>query len=93
LGYKLTATAGSDFTWCGKGPRFGIDGPTWNARIGNVRFYSHVAGKFIYNSWKEKLVSGHTFVSSVPMLLFNVKNELPGSEINLDKKGKATISA
>ncbi len=93
LGYKLRATAGSDFPWCGNGPRFGIEAPSWNARIGNVRFYTHVDGKFNYNSWKENLVSGHTFVSSGPMLLFKVNNQLPGNEIKLEKKGKVTISA
>ncbi|MCK5704785.1 MAG: CehA/McbA family metallohydrolase, partial [Cyclobacteriaceae bacterium] len=53
LGYKLTATAGSDFPWCGNGPRFGTEGPSWNARIGNVRFYTHLDGEFNYPSWKE----------------------------------------
>ncbi len=93
LGYKLTATAGSDFPWCGNGERFGIDAPAWNARIGNVRFYTHVDGKFNYKSWKENLVSGHTFVSSGPMLLLKVNDQLPGDEINLGKKGTVSISA
>ncbi len=93
LGYKLIATAGSDFPWCGNGPRFGTEGPPWNARIGNVRFYTHIDGEFNYRIWKENLVSGHTFVSSGPMLLFKVNDKLPGDEINLKKKGKVSISA
>ena len=93
LGYKLIATAGSDFPWCGNGPRFGTEGPPWNARIGNVRFYTHIDGEFNYRSWKENLVSGHTFVSSGPMLLLKVNDQLPGDEINLKKKGKVTVSA
>lgn len=93
LGYKLIATAGSDFPWCGNGPRFGVEGASWNSRIGNVRFYTHIDGKFNYESWKENLVSGHTFVSSGPMLLLKVNNKLPGDEINLKKTEKVSISA
>lgn len=93
LGYKLTATAGSDFPWCGNGPLFGTDAPKWNARIGNVRFYTHVNGKFEYAAWKENLKSGHTFVSSGPMVLFSIDGSLPGDEIKLSKRKKVTISA
>lgn len=93
LGYKLTATAGSDFPWCGNGPLFGTDAPKWNARIGNVRFYTHVDGKFDYGTWKENLKRGHTFVSSGPMILFSIDGKLPGDEINLSKPRKVTISA
>jgi len=93
LGFKLTATAGSDFPWCGNGPLFGTDSPKWNARIGNVRFYTHVNGKFEYPAWKESLKSGHTFVSSGPMVLFSIDGKLPGDEIKLSKPGKITINA
>ena len=93
LGYKLTATAGSDFPWCGNGPRFGTEGPSWNARIGNVRFYTHIDGQFDYPSWKENMVAGHTFVSSGPMVIFKVNDKLPGDEIDLVNGGNVTISA
>ena len=93
LGYKLTATAGSDFPWCGNGPRYGVEGPDWNARIGNVRFYTHVDGDFQYDSWKENLVRGHTFATSGPMITLRIDGRLPGDEINLDKKRKLRISA
>ncbi len=93
LGYKLTATAGSDFPWCGNGSRFGTEGPPWNARIGNVRFYTHIEGEFNYKSWKKNIVGGHTFVSSGPMLLFKIDNQLPGAEINLKHKQKVSVSA
>jgi hypothetical protein len=93
LGYKLTATAGSDFPWCGTGPTFGTDDPSWNARIGNVRFYTHIDGAFEYDSWKENLKDGHTFVTSGPVLIFDVDGQLPGDEINLAEPGSITISA
>ena len=85
LGYKLTATAGSDFPWCG-------NGPDWNSRIGDVRFYTHIEGEFDYRAWKKNLASGHTFVSSGPMLNFKVNDFLPGDEIDLKKAGTITIS-
>ena len=93
LGYKLTATAGSDFPWCGTGPRFGTNEPDWNARIGNARFYTHIEGAFEYASWKDNLKDGHTFVTSGPMLIFDVEGQLPGDEINLSKSGSVTVSA
>lgn len=92
LGYKLTATAGSDFPWCGNGPKFGGEGPSWNSRIGNVRFYTHIDGQFDYKSWKENMVAGHTFVSSGPMIQFKVNDQFPGDEINLSKPEKVSIS-
>lgn len=90
LGYKLTATAGSDFPWCGIGPRFGVDGPAWNARIGNVRFYTHLGKEFSYDLWKKEVKAGHTFVSSGPMLNFTVNSHIPGDEVELP--GPATLS-
>ncbi len=93
LGYKLTATAGSDFPWCGNGPLFGTEGSSWNARIGNVRFYTHIDGEFGYDSWKKNLKAGHTFVSSGPMLTFEVDGKLPGDELNLSSNGKVSVRA
>lgn len=93
LGYKLTATAGSDFPWCGEGPLFGIEAPAWNARIGNTRFYTHIDGEFNYDSWKENLKAGHTFVSSGPMLDFSINEKLPGDELKIPDKRVVTISA
>ena len=93
LGFKLTATAGSDFPWCGDGPLFGTEAPSWNARIGNTRFYTHIDGEFGYDAWKENLKAGHTFVSSGPMLEFSINGQLPGDELILSEKGKISISA
>ena len=93
LGYKITATAGSDFPWCGNNKVFGTEAPSWNSRIGNVRFYTHVDGKFNYSSWNENLKAGHTFATSGPMLLLNINDKLPGDEINLKEKGTVSINA
>ncbi len=91
LGYKLTATAGSDFPWCGIGPRFGVDGPAWNARIGNVRFYTYLGKEFSYDLWKQEVKAGHTFVSSGPMLDFTINGHIPGDQIELQKPTTLSI--
>lgn len=93
LGYKMTATAGSDFPWCGNGPLFGTEGPSWNARIGNVRFYTHINGDFDYDSWKKNLVAGHTFVTSGPMVLLMINDKLPGDQLDLATPGNVAITA
>lgn len=93
LGYKLTATAGSDFPWCGIGPRFGVDGPAWNARIGNVRFYTYLGKEFTYDLWKQEVKAGHTFVSSGPMLDFEINDHIPGDQIDLQKPATLSIKA
>jgi hypothetical protein len=93
LGYRLTATAGSDFPWCGIGPRFGIDGPAWNARIGNVRFYTYLGKEFSYDLWKQEVKAGHTFVSSGPMIDFKVNGHIPGDGIDLQSPSTLIIKA
>jgi len=93
LGYKITATAGSDFPWCGNGPRFGEDGPDWNARIGNVRFYTYLGKAFSYDLWKQKVKAGHTFVSSGPMLNFTVNGHIPGDHVELQAPSTLSIKA
>ena len=81
LGFKITAAAGSDFPWCGRGPRFGVayEGP----RIGDVRFYTYMGDEFSYEAWMNNLKAGHTFVSSGPILEFTVNNKLPGDELDV----------
>ncbi len=93
LGYKITATAGSDFPWCGIGPRFGVDGPMWNARIGNVRFYTHLGKEFSYDLWKQEVKAGHTFVSSGPMITFTVNDQIPGDAVELQESSTLSIKA
>ena len=93
LGYKLTATAGSDFPWCGIGPRFGVDGPAWNARIGNVRFYTYLGEDFSYDLWKQQVKAGHTVVSSGPMIQFRANGHIPGDQVDLQGPATLAISA
>ena len=93
LGYKLTATSGSDFPYCWGQDWVGSVGLPWTSRIGDVRFYTYVDGDFSYRGWNENVKAGHTFVTSGPMLQFSVNDKIPGDELNLEKKEKVTISA
>ena len=86
LGYKLTATAGSDFPWCGKGSG-------WSAQIGNARFYTFVGEPFSFDSWKENFKAGHTFVSSGPMLDLHVDDAIPGSNLDVNPGSVIKIHA
>jgi hypothetical protein len=86
LGYTLTATAGSDFPWCGKGP----DGPP---RIGNARFYTKVGAPFTFERWRESLKAGHTFVSTGPVIALTVNDRLPGDTLDVAKGTRLQIAA
>ncbi|GAB3333556.1 hypothetical protein GCM10027299_41210 [Larkinella ripae] len=91
LGFPVTATAGSDFPWCGQDHGHGP--PEHSARIGNARFYVHTDGPLTNQSWKTGLKAGHTVVTSGPMLDFRVNSARPGDRLALKKGAKLTISA
>jgi hypothetical protein len=86
LGFKLTATAGSDFPWCGYGSG-------WNAQIGNARFYTYIEDDFNFDGWKAGLGAGHTFVSTGPMLDFRVNGNMPGASVDVKPGTLISISA
>ncbi len=87
----MTATAGSDFPWCGKGPRFGGDGEEY-AQIGNARFYTFIKDEFSFDKWKENLKAGHTFVSSGPVIDLNINAKLPGERLKISAGEEIIIS-
>ena len=91
LGFPLTATAGSDFPWCGHDHEHGP--PERTARIGNARFYTYLNQPFSYAVWKAGVSAGHTFVTSGPILDFRVNKALPGDRLNLKKGEHLTITA
>ena len=86
LGFRLTATAGSDFPWCG------VQGG-WPARIGNARFYSKVEGPFSFERWRQSLRAGRTFVSSGPVLELEVDGRLPGDDLAVAKGSRLRVVA
>jgi hypothetical protein len=84
LGFRLTALAGSDFPWCGKGV----------ARIGNARFYVYTGEPALaYDSWFAAMKAGHTFVTTGPMLLLRVNGHLPGDTIDIAPGTKVRVTA
>ncbi|GAB4039339.1 CehA/McbA family metallohydrolase [Spirosoma jeollabukense] len=91
LGFPLTATAGSDFPWCGHDHDHGP--PEHSAQIGNARFYTYLTGPFSHKAWLAAVAAGHTFVTSGPILDFRVNNALPGDRLRLKKGDNLTITA
>lgn len=92
MGFPLTATAGSDFPWCGRTRAFGAaedEGP----RIGDARFYTYVDGPFTFDAWFAALKAGRTFVTSGPMLSFAVDEALPGSTLERKAGDRLRITA
>jgi hypothetical protein len=85
LGYPITATAGSDFPWCGKNSN------SWDAQIGNVRYYTYVGDSLSFGAWKKGFKAGHTFVTSGPMLDLRVNDKLPGDVLKIQKGASVRI--
>lgn len=92
LGFRLTALAGSDFPWCGRGPAYGFPAPQ-TAQIGNARFYAHVNGPLTFDTWFAALKAGRTFVSTGPMLLLTVNGQLPGATVNVARGARVRVTA
>jgi hypothetical protein len=90
LGFPVTATAGSDFPWCGQDHDHGS--PEHSARIGNARFYVYTDKPLTNQSWKEGLKAGHTVATSGPMLDFRVNNARPGDRLDVKKGAKLVVS-
>ncbi len=91
LGFRVTATAGSDFPWCGQDHGHGP--VEHSAHLGNARFYVKTDGPLTYESWKRGLAAGHTFVSSGPILDFKVNGKLPGDSLDVPPGTTLTLSA
>lgn len=84
LGFKLTATAGSDFP-------YGVE--SYGVRIGAERFYTYVGGEFDFDSWLAGLRAGHTFVTNGPILDLKVNGKIPGEELEVPAGSRLTITA
>ena len=79
LGYKLTASAGSDLPWGGT--------------IGEVRVYAHLGDQpFNADNWFTAFAKGRTFVTSGPMLELNVEGALPGDTLELEQDRPVKVS-
>jgi hypothetical protein len=92
MGFKLTALAGSDFPWCGRGPEYGSTEPRF-AQIGNARFYVYTGGALTFERYMAGLRAGRTFVTTGPVLFLTVDGKMPGDTIDVAPGSKLKISA
>ena len=92
LGFRLTALAGSDFPWCGRGPAYGFPAPSI-AQIGNARFYAHVGGPLSFDAWFSAVKSGRTFVTTGPIVQLTVNGQLPGATVNVERGTRVRVVA
>ena len=80
LGYRLTASAGSDLPWGGT--------------IGEVRVYARLGAQaFSADNWFEAFRKGRTFVSNGPMLELEVEGARPGDTLELDRDRPVRVRA
>jgi len=91
LGFRLTALAGSDFPWCGRGARYGLE--ERGSQIGDARFYTYVGSDFTFENWLEAVKRGHTFATTGPVLLLEVNGKLPGETLDVAPGARLRVRA
>jgi hypothetical protein len=79
LGFRMTATGGSDVPWGGT--------------AGDSRVYVLGGSRLDTNQWFYQLKKGHTFVTAGPMLEFNISGRLPGDDIRAAHGEKLRVHA
>ncbi|HEY3838414.1 MAG TPA: CehA/McbA family metallohydrolase [Bryobacteraceae bacterium] len=79
LGYKVTATAGSDFPW--------------GSSMGEVRTYAYTGRSFSAEAWFDAVKHGHTFVTNGPMLTLTADKLIPGDELKFMGSRRLRIHA
>jgi hypothetical protein len=74
-------------------PTAGTDYPCADQNIpGHERFYTMVEGEFNYNNWLESVRLGKTFVTTGPVIEFNVEDQGIGGEVLLDQTRTVRLS-
>ncbi|HXK62132.1 MAG TPA: CehA/McbA family metallohydrolase, partial [Acidobacteriota bacterium] len=81
LGFKITASAGSDVPWGGT--------------VGEVRLYAYVGEQkqFSPDAWFQAVGRGRTFVTNGPMIDFRVDDVFPGDELKVSRSRKLKVRA
>ncbi len=80
LGFKMTASAGSDVPWGGT--------------VGEVRVYAFLGDTpFTPEAWFDAVRRGRTFVTNGPMIDFRVDSAYPGDEIAGDPRHPLRVRA
>ncbi len=80
LGFKITASAGSDVPWGGS--------------VGEVRLYACLGDTpFTADAWFDAVKKGRTFTTNGPMIDFRVDEAFPGDEIRAARDRKLHVKA
>ena len=79
LGFRLTATAGSDVPW--------------GDSIGVSRLYAFTGGSTDPDVWFRAVREGHTFITTGPMLTLTVNGRIPGDMLQIDAGESVEIEA
>ena len=81
MGFKITASAGSDFPW--------------GAHLGDQRVYVYTGKGEPFNpdKWFENHKKGHTFITQGPLIEFTVDGAIPGETIECNAGEKAVVKA
>lgn len=79
LGFRLTATAGSDVPW--------------GHSIGTSRVYAYTGRRFNPDDWFAAIKAGRTFVTTGPMLDLQVNGERPGADLHVKAGDTLRITA
>jgi hypothetical protein len=79
LGFKVTASAGSDLPW--------------GSSIGEVRTYAYTGRQFSAAAWFDAVKNGHTFVTNGPMLTLTAGKLMPGDEMKFFGSRRVRIKA
>ncbi len=77
LGFRLTASAGSDIPW--------------GSTMGETRVYAYTGRGFSTDAWFGAVKRGRTFVSNGPMLTLRVDAGMPGDELNVNRNAELRI--
>ena len=77
-GYHIAAVGGTDKMSAG-------------TAIGEMRTYAKIDGPFTYQSWKESVIAGRTFVTSGALIDMRVEGQNMGGTINLSGDANLTV--
>ena len=77
LGYRLTASAGSDVPW--------------GATLGETRVYAYTGPDFSTDAWFEAVKQGRTFVTNGPMITLTVNGHMPGENVSVNANAPLNV--
>jgi hypothetical protein len=79
LGFAVTPTAGTDYP-CAQ-----------QVLPGHERFFAHVDGEFTYRKWLDAVRGGRTFVTTGPILEFDVNGQKTGATVDVGENGVVLV--